>query len=235
MAKKNNIKRVSGAEEIIEDRFKLNFEALFDRDVFERNIREILEENADAIDDEKAINNINLLKTPIESYALEKDKYDYTGERYLFRKASTKKYYTQAKKRFGSSYSEEKFADIWAIINSLILDGGYNYYDRVYTFFLASAIWILDYMTLNDKMDDLYECLSKLPDNYFETEDCHIDKGLIIMPFNHPMYTDDIVIAIVNVLIQRYDMQKDSQIKSERCIMMSLIRKNHLLIRYFVK
>lgn len=87
------------------------------------------------------------------------------------------------------------FRPIWLTMSSLILKGGYDSVDRFSDCVMAAAIWILDELSLNDKLDELYP---------FIVDACEYDCS-DFLPYSHPSYDTELISAVINTIRHRND------------------------------
>ena len=85
----------------------------------------------------------------------------------------------------------------FAFTNKLIMKGGYNYdIDRCSWTTAAAAIWILDELTLENKLDKLFDILPGYDEN-------DSPKDLIVPPLHHPMYDTYLINSLIQLIRHR--------------------------------
>lgn len=127
----------------------------------------------------------------------DREEYDYTPVRRKKRTETIINYVSEAKKRLDGICENSTIEAYFAFSNLLIMKGGYNYaVDFCNETTLSAAIWILDQLSLQDKLDEIY---SYLPD----VSDDETTSDLAIHPISHPMYDEQLVDSLVYLIRHR--------------------------------
>lgn len=138
---------------------------------------------------------INQSDDPRDPYAA----YDYDSYCLRKRADNTISAIAEAKKRLSDILTVPQTEALFAFANGLILRGGYNAdVDRIHTTTLAAAIWILDELTLSEKLEESYPYLCP----YLPTYEAEADN--VLFPIvNHPVYEFELIYALVNLITHR--------------------------------
>ena len=125
------------------------------------------------------------------------DHYDYTPYRAKRRRDAAVKGIKSIKRHLSDVCDEQTLEAFFVFTNSLIMRGGYN--DAVDNWNLATlgaAIWILDQLTLQGKLEEVYHYLPAVPNDKPPSD--------LLMPFvMHPMYDIRLIISMVQLIRHR--------------------------------
>ena len=122
--------------------------------------------------------------------------YDLTPSCENNRKRAVLNYTQEAKKRLHGVISDPQIEAYLTFTNTLICRGGYNAsVDFLNLTTLSAAIWILDNLALNNKLEQIYPLLPKIKDKFPE--------DLLVPPVNHPIYEEELVLALVQLIRHR--------------------------------
>lgn len=135
-----------------------------------------------------------LISTETE-YDLES--YDCTSYCLKHRRRANKKYLKEAEDVLSSVYKKEGIATEFTIVNTLIMNGGYNKLDSMHHITAAAAIWILDQLSLQNKLEDMYKFIDK--EQYFNCDFEEFPLPLIL----HPTYDYFLIRAVSRIISQR--------------------------------
>ena len=97
--------------------------------------------------------------------------------------------------KIGLKMKQEVFRDLWIFMSTLYLKGGYDSVDEMGDCIIAAAIWILDEINLDDKMDELYPYIA----------DAYEDPDEDVTLYNHPCYDNNLILAVKNTIVHRND------------------------------
>lgn len=123
--------------------------------------------------------------------------YDFASNGEKRRKRATISLVEKARQKLKGVVSTAQIEAYFAWSSRLIMQGGYNgWVDRYSYISLSAAIWILDNLALHGKVDQIYPLLPKLDD-----EDWPDD--LFVVPINHPVYDDDLILSLVHLIRHR--------------------------------
>lgn len=123
----------------------------------------------------------------------QQEHYDFTPVRYKKRRDATLRGILRAKEQLKDTGSQKQIERGFAYSNILIMRGGYNdTIDWMNATTLAAAIWILDQLTLRGKTEQIYPYLPNEP-----------RPEMIALPVNHPMYDEQLIYAVVQLIRQR--------------------------------
>ena len=127
----------------------------------------------------------------------EQVKYDFTNNCCQKRINATVKNVSEAKRRLRGICSPTEIEAFFAFSNELIMRGGYNCtVDKYNAATIAAAIWILDELTLEDK---IHEAIDLLP--YLDED--NLPEDLITIPVLHPMYDLNLIMSMVQLIRHR--------------------------------
>lgn len=121
--------------------------------------------------------------------------YMYTPEQMKRRIRTAVRYEQTACEKLKYKGGVKGFRFGWMSMAPLPLKGGYDSTDRFSDVVMAAAIWILDELTLKEKMDELYP---------FIEDACEYDCSDFIRCF-HPSYDPDLISAVINTIRHRND------------------------------
>lgn len=123
--------------------------------------------------------------------------YDFASNGEKRRKRATISLVEKARQKLNGVVSTAQIEAYFAYSSGLIMQGGYNgWVDRYSYISLSAAIWILDNLALNGKVEQIYPLLPKLDD-----EDWPDD--LFVVPINHPVYEDKLIMSLVHLIRHR--------------------------------
>ena len=101
---------------------------------------------------------------------MDQDHYDYVTARFNKRITSTEKYVDRAQKELVELGDKVFVRENYIFSNTLICCGGYNYLDRMHSLTLAASIWILDQLTLQGNINEVFPHLCEhVPEEEFIT------------------------------------------------------------------
>lgn len=131
--------------------------------------------------------------------------YDLTPFCESSRKKAVIKYTQEAKNRLHGVINDSQTEAYLAFTNTLICRGGYNAsVDILNLTTLSAAIWILDNLSMNNKLEQIYPMLPKIKDDF--------PKDLLVPPINHPVYEESLVLALVQLIRHRDTAQEIKEI-----------------------
>ena len=122
--------------------------------------------------------------------------YDYTTATVNRRIRATVQYREKAYSELVGVAEPAAIDDWLAYSNTMILRGGYNTVDRGRSLTLAAAIWILDQLNLQDRLDDLYPYLPE-----------PVEDELVCPYVSHPQYDFELISAVVKLILYRNEKQ----------------------------
>lgn len=122
--------------------------------------------------------------------------YDYTTAAVNKRIRATVQYRKKAHSELVGVAEPAAIDDWLAYSNTMILRGGYNTVDRGRSLTLAAAIWILDQLNLQDRLDDLYPYLPE-----------PVEDELVCPYVSHPQYDYELISAVVKLILYRNEKQ----------------------------
>lgn len=123
-------------------------------------------------------------------------RYDYTLTKMKLREKGTLTYMSRALSTMADIMPRSEIPATFFHMNSLIMNGGYDDHDQMHVLTTAAAIWILDHLQLQDKLDDLYELLLSID----------IPGSFLDLPYLlHPTYPSQLIEQTALLLIHRND------------------------------
>lgn len=126
-----------------------------------------------------------------------REHYDFTSFAYRKRLDVVLNGVEELKKQLAGICEDTLIEAYFALTNSLFLRGGY--YDTINVcnqVALSAAIWILDQLTLQGKLEECFPYLPIVDANDYDTK--------IILPYvNHPMYDFSLILSMVMLIRQR--------------------------------
>ncbi len=151
-------------------------------------------EKIDMIDDavhRKRILDLKEFSQKNESFGY--DHYDNQTWTIQKRKKASLKYYPQAARVLKPLYREKDFDWEFFFSNTIIGNGGYNSLNSSGSVIKAAAVWILDQISLQEKLPELFDLIPEnLPDITKET-----------YYLKHPSYSDDLLQAVMQLILYR--------------------------------
>ena len=125
------------------------------------------------------------------------DKYDYTSFRAKCRRDATVNGIAKMKQHLHGCCDEHFLLDAFVFSNALIMRGGYNYaVDDGNLATLGAAIWILDQLSLQGKLEEAYPYLPSVPNDKLPQD--------LMFPFvMHPMYDQQLIISMMQLIRHR--------------------------------
>lgn len=125
------------------------------------------------------------------------EEYDYTSACCKKRATGTEKGLKTARQKLQDTIPVANIDTYFIFANHLMMRGGYNYaVDRCNNTATAAAIWILDELTLEGKLSELFDIL---PD--FDEDDPPAD--FIAPPLYHPLYETTLINSVVQMIRHR--------------------------------
>lgn len=130
-------------------------------------------------------------------FGSETDKYDYTPFREKRRRDVAEKGLASIKHHLRGVCDEQFLLESFVFTNFLIMRGGYNYaIDEGNVATLSAAIWVLDQLSLQGKLEEAYPYLPSVPNDKLPED--------LLMPFViHPMYDQQLIISMVQLIRHR--------------------------------
>lgn len=122
--------------------------------------------------------------------------YDSTSKFYKKKSAATIKYFDDVYGILKDVLSEKELLEQLSLANTLVLGGGYNYVDIAYSITTAAAIWILDNVSLQHNLLDLYKFLPA-------TDMLHNEEYIPYVC--HPSYGLELIAAVTYLIVHRND------------------------------
>lgn len=123
-------------------------------------------------------------------------RYDYTLTKMKLREKGTLTYMSRALSTMADIMPRSEIPVTFFHMNSLIMNGGYDDHDQMHVLTTAAAIWIIDHLQFQDKLDDLYELLLSLD----------IPGSFLELPYLlHPTYPSELIEQTALLLIHRND------------------------------
>ena len=125
------------------------------------------------------------------------DEYDYTSFRAKCRRDATVNGIAKMKQHLHGCCDEHFLLDAFVFSNALIMRGGYNYaVDGGNLATLGAAVWILDQLSLQGKLEKAYPYLPSVPNDKLPQD--------LLMPFvMHPMYDQQLIISMMQLIRHR--------------------------------
>ena len=117
--------------------------------------------------------------------------YDYTASLTQKRIDATIAYRNAARKELVGVVTPTEIDDLFAYSNSMILRGGYTNFDIYMSVIIASAIWILDQLKIQDKLEEAYPYLPTVDD-----ED-------VLLSVRHPAYDSTLIDSVIKLIFMR--------------------------------
>ena len=152
---------------------------------------------ADFVYDESRIENLEQIQIKGNEF----EEYDYTSACCKKRSNATEKGLKTARDKLKDTVPPANLDTYFIFANHLIMRGGYNYaVDRCNNTTTAAAIWILDELTLEGKLTEIYDLL---PD--FDEDNLPAD--FVVPPLYHPMYESSLIYSVVQLIRHRNSSQ----------------------------
>lgn len=117
--------------------------------------------------------------------------YDYSAALTQKRIDATIAYHNLARKKLVGVAMPAEIDELFAYSNSLILRGGYTNADIYTSVVIASAIWILDQLNIQGKLEEAYPYLPTVDD-----ED-------ILLSVRHPQYDSTLIDSVIKLIFMR--------------------------------
>ena len=125
--------------------------------------------------------------------------YDYDAGRYKRRLGVTLDSVKTVKEKLKEHGSPKEIENNFALGNSMLFRGGYNVIDSDHKMTLAVAIWILDQLSLQGNLEEIYQYLPEISESEFTC-----------LYVAHPEYDFDLIAAVVQLLLSRNDQDYHS-------------------------
>lgn len=122
--------------------------------------------------------------------------YDYTTAAINRRMQATVQHRIKARSKLVGVAEPAAIDDWLGYSNTMILRGGYNTVDHGRNLTLAAAIWLLDQLNLQDRLDDLYPYLPE-----------PVEDELVCPYVSHPQYDFELISAVVKLILYRNEKQ----------------------------
>lgn len=135
-------------------------------------------------------------ETEPASFNMQCARYDYTLQKMKLREKGTLTYLPRMITSMADIMPRSEIPATFFHMNNLIINGGYDEQDQNHILTTAAAIWILDQLQMQDKLDTLYEILLsvEIPGSLFE-----------LPVFSHPTYPTELIEQTALLLIHRND------------------------------
>ena len=117
--------------------------------------------------------------------------YDYTSALSKKRIDATLVYRDTSRRQLNGIASATEIDSLFAYSNTLILRGGYTNADIYTSVLIASAIWILDQLSIQGKLEEAYPYLPTVDD-----ED-------ILLSVRHPQYDSTLIDSVIKLIFMR--------------------------------
>lgn len=131
-----------------------------------------------------------------EPHGLSCARYDYTLKKTRLREKGTEKYLPFAMDKLSDVMPRNEIREFIYHVNSLIMNGGYDDHDSRHVITLGAAIWILDQLTIQEKMDEAQEILLSV-----DMPGTFLDIPFVV----HPAYKISLIEMMTLLLIHRND------------------------------
>ena len=124
--------------------------------------------------------------------------YDLTDVRMSRRKRASLKYYDRLQSLTGKYFQAPTLLDMAITTNvASVGRGGYNIVDKNHEITAAAAIWILDTLRLQKKLDGLYDLLIEFDDELSACPD------FFVKPMIYPAYDPEVIESVLKLIIFR--------------------------------
>ena len=117
--------------------------------------------------------------------------YDYTASLTKKRIDATIAFRNAARKELVGVATSTEIDDLFAYSNSMILRGGYTNADIYTSVIIASAIWILDQLNIQGKLEEAYPYLPTL------------DEEDVLLSVRHPAYDSTLIDSVIKLIFMR--------------------------------
>lgn len=129
--------------------------------------------------------------------------YDYTASLTKKRIDATIAYRNAARKELVGVTMPTEIDDLFAYSNSMILRGGYTNEDIYISVIIASAIWILDQLNIQGKLEEAYPYLPTVDD-----ED-------VLLSVRHPGYDSTLIDSVIKLIFMRNRKNYEPMVMNE--------------------
>lgn len=117
--------------------------------------------------------------------------YDYTASLTQKRIDATIAYRNKSRQELSGIVSAAEIDSLFAYSNSLILRGGYTNTDIYTSVITASAIWVLDQLNIQSKLEEAYPYLPML------------DEEDVLLSVRHPAYDSTLIDSVIKLIFMR--------------------------------
>lgn len=117
--------------------------------------------------------------------------YDYTSSLFKKRIDATFAYRDKARRELKGIASATEIDSLFAYSNALVLRGGYTNTDIYISVIIASAIWILDQLNIQGKIEEIYPYLPA------------VDDKDILVSAHHPQYDPFLIASVIKLIFMR--------------------------------
>ena len=114
--------------------------------------------------------------------------YDYTSSLLKKRIDATFAYRDKARRELKGIASATEIDSLFAYSNALVLRGGYTNTDIYISVIIASAIWILDQLNIQGKIEEIYPYLPV------------VDDKDILVSVHHPQYDPFLIASVIKLI-----------------------------------